>query len=245
MAASVRVESGGVVLKPWGLQDKSSCSSVLSLYLLARNSIAAFPENLIDQPVGCKVGKSMTGPFQECPLSLPLEAVERFRDYFDYIVQPQKKATVTVTTVSLLERMREAQSRIAWPELFPETNQKMKLRNDIISSAEARQLKSTLDGVLYTCGVSTQELDCDAPVLTKVYVRSNLTCSDHVEVPYYSSETFLNVCVHCGCEGNIVTGAVAKDIYPTCSDCLDQPKVFKRKRPVFQPAAEKRAKKTV
>ena len=155
----------------------------------------------------------MKGPFQECPLSLPLEAVETFGDYFDYIVQPQKKATETVTTVSLLERMKEVQSRIV-------TN-----------------------GVLYTCGISIQELDYDAPVLTKVYVRSNLTCGDHVEVPYYSSEMFLDVCVHCGCEESIVTGAVAKDIYPTCSDCLDQPKIIKRKQPVFQLAAEKRAKK--
>ena len=51
-----------------------------------------------------------------------------------------------------------------------------------------------------------------APVLTKVYVRSNLTCSDHVEVPYHSSEAFLDGYIHCGCEGNIVTGTEAKDI---------------------------------
>ena len=71
MAASVRVESGGIVLKPWGLQDKSACSSVLSLFLSTRESIAAFPENLVDQPVSCRVGKSMKGPFQDCPLIAP------------------------------------------------------------------------------------------------------------------------------------------------------------------------------
>ena len=118
MAASVRIESGGVVLKPWGLQDTSACSSVLSLFLSARDSLATFPEDLIEQPVSCRVGKSMKGPFQECPLSLPLEAVESFGGHFDFVVQPQMKATARVATVSLLERMREAQTRIVWPEAF-------------------------------------------------------------------------------------------------------------------------------
>ena len=73
MAASVQVESGRVVLKPWGLLDKSGCLSVLSLFLLVHESITAFPEDLIEQPVSCRVGKSMKGPFQDCLLSLSLE----------------------------------------------------------------------------------------------------------------------------------------------------------------------------
>ena len=104
MAASVRVESGGIVLKPWGLWDKSSCSSVLSLFLLARESITGSPQDLIEQPVSCRVGKSMKGPFQDCPLSLSLETVANFGDYFDFTIQFQKKFAVTVPTVDLLER---------------------------------------------------------------------------------------------------------------------------------------------
>ena len=74
--------------------------------------------------------------------------MEKFGDYFDFIVQPQKKAAVTV---SLLERMREAQLRIVWPELFPETNQKMKLRNDIklLQAHAAVGLESTQCGLAW------------------------------------------------------------------------------------------------
>lgn len=57
-----------------------------------------------------------------------------------------------------------------------------------LASAEVRQLRSSLNGVLYACGSTIQELDCDVPILTKVYVRANLTCSDPVEVPYYNQK---------------------------------------------------------
>ena len=50
-----------------GLKDENDYSSVVLLYLPARESIAAFAENLIDQPVRCKVEKSMKRPIQECP----------------------------------------------------------------------------------------------------------------------------------------------------------------------------------
>ena len=66
--------------------------------------------------------------------------MENFGDYFDYTIQSPKKAAVVVTPVSVSERMREAQSRIVWPEEFPATNHKMKLRNDIIKFLQTQKM---------------------------------------------------------------------------------------------------------
>ena len=44
------VESGGVVLQPC-----STKAPVPVAFLSARESIATFPENLVDQPVSCRI----------------------------------------------------------------------------------------------------------------------------------------------------------------------------------------------
>ena len=90
-------------------------------------------------------------------------------------------------------------------------------------------LKTKLEMAIYTCGSSLQDL-CgpEDPVMSRIFVRANLSCSDPVEIPYYSSEAFVDVCIHCGIAQDLTTGRT--DIYPTCATCLyEQPKIYKRK----------------
>ena len=65
---------------------------------------------------------------------------------------------------------------------------------------DIEQLKSKLEMALYTCGSSLQDLSVDGcdPVMSKIFVRANVSCSDPVEIPYYSSGSFLDVCIQCG-----------------------------------------------
>ena len=94
----------------------------------------------------------------------------------------------------------------------------------------------TLEQMLNTCG---SKLDIEpivlrgdpssaATVFTRVMVRLNLTCNDPVEVPYYSSECFEDICVHCACQ----TQCTIDGQYPICNECKGdgKPPVFKRKR---------------
>ena len=82
-------------------------------------------------------------------------------------------------------------------------------------------LQELLIDVLHSCG--SQLIDCiggDASPLRKelfgrVFIGANLTCTDNMETPYYSSEVFKDVCVHCGNSGNIVKGQEAAAILPT------------------------------
>ena len=94
-------------------------------------------------------------------------------------------------------------------------------------------VRRTLEQMLYTCG---SKLDIEplihppsaATVFTRVMVRLNLTCNDPVEIPYYSSECFEDICVHCACQ----TQCTIDGQYPICNDCKGDGKlpVFKRKR---------------
>ena len=53
-----------------------------------------------------------------------------------------------------------------------------------------------------------------------------------MEVMYYSSECFEDICVHCACNKDLV---LTIGVYPICSYCLEEgnQKIFKRKRPLF------------
>ena len=85
---------------------------------------------------------------------------------------------------------------------------------------------------------------CQRELVEKVFVRANFQCKDKIETPYYSSNSFINVCIHCGDPDNIVQEE--KDILPTCKFCIDnKPKVFRCKRSQMQPAANKQRKLTV
>ena len=73
---------------------------------------------------------------------------------------------------------------------------------------EENAFERTLDGVLFTCGSSLQGLEVerkagDPPYvqtsMQRVFVRENLSCDEPVEIPYYSSEKFEDLCIHCAC----------------------------------------------
>ena len=120
-----------------------------------------------------------------------------------------------------------------------------KLRMD-----EVESLRDQLTGMMYSCGSLLSEL-CSpesqeqTTVVSRVFVRANLACTDPVETAYYSSGVFDDVCVYCGDPNNIVRGEESADILPTCKICFDdkrKPKIFKRKRNQMQPKASKRQK---
>ena len=105
-------------------------------------------------------------------------------------------------------------------------------------------LQNLLVAVNYSCGSVLSDFQDETlsrsqrEVVDKVFVRANLQCEDKIETPYYSSNSFIDVCIHCGDPDNIVQEE--RDILPTCKFCLDnKPKVFRRKRSQMQPTANK------
>lgn len=75
----------------------------------------------------------------------------------------------------------------------------------------------------YTCGSSLQELktaDNRTPqvnaLLDKCFIRANLTCEMSLEVPYFSSGCFRDLCFYCGGDNELQSEAGA---YPICPDC--------------------------
>ena len=89
--------------------------------------------------------------------------------------------------------------------------------------------KTKLEMAVYMWGSSLQDL-CgpEDPVMSRIFVRVNLSCSDPVEIPYYSSEAFVDLCIHCGIAQDLATGKT--DIYLTCATCLHKhPKLYKWK----------------
>ena len=78
-------------------------------------------------------------------------------------------------------------------------------------------------------------------LVERVFVHANLQCEDKTETLYYSSNSFVDVCIHCGDPDNIVQGE--QDILPTGKFCIDsKSKVIRCKRSQMQPAASKQRK---
>ena len=108
-------------------------------------------------------------------------------------------------------------------------------------------LQNLLANVNYSCGSVLSDVQdksmskSQQELVERVFVRANLQCEDKIETPYYSSNSFFDVCIHCGDPDNIVQGE--QDVLPTCKFCIDsKPKVFRRKRSQMQPAASKQRK---
>lgn len=101
-----------------------------------------------------------------------------------------------------------------------------------LTSVESQVLLRTLDGLLFSGGSSLQGIYVDSgediSIFDRVFVRSNLSCDDPVEIPYYLSEKFALVCTHCGC----TTLEAAQGQYPLYGHCRSDGKrpVWKRKR---------------
>ena len=105
-----------------------------------------------------------------------------------------------------------------------------------LSFAKVQQLTLLIQMAMYTCGCLMQNVVPNGdthPVLSKVYTRANLSCTDCVEVPYYSCEAFNDICIHCTSSENLVADT---NVYPTCQECYDsKPKQLCRKRKHFEP----------
>lgn len=90
----------------------------------------------------------------------------------------------------------------------------------------------------YTCGSSLQELKTDDnrtprinALLNKCYVRGNITCEMALEVPYFSSGCFKDLCFHCGGEDDLqkVPGA-----YPICPGCSSTKTLWKESMSIWK-----------
>ncbi len=86
---------------------------------------------------------------------------------------------------------------------------------------ERELLERRLDGLMYTCGSSLEDLALEAP-LDEVHVR-DLNCSEPIEKLYYSAG-YSPICLYCATE---VEHEAATEFYPQCSDC-QQARVKKR-----------------
>ena len=116
-----------------------------------------------------------------------------------------------------------------------------------ISFKDQKVLLQTLEDILFSCGASFKEVspsiqpedrsEAASSIFNRVFVRENLSCEMPVEVTYFSSESFVDICVHCACI-NSTQAALTLPVgaYPICSVCVEdgKDKIFKRKRPVFK-----------
>lgn len=112
-------------------------------------------------------------------------------------------------------------------------------------------LKRTLEDILFSCGLTLKDVKLltdpsDNPqtksLFERVFVGKNLNCEMPLEVTHYSAECFEDLCVHCACNKDLT---FTTGVYPICSYCVNKGKtnVFKRKRPLFEPAKQS-SKKT-
>ena len=104
-----------------------------------------------------------------------------------------------------------------------------------LSLTHLKNLQALLSVYSYSCGCVFQDLitaDNSTPqindLLKHVFVRANLVCSSPVEVPYFSSESFQDICYYCAASENLVNNI---DSYPLCSACaVKYDKPLRRKR---------------
>ena len=78
-----------------------------------------------------------------------------------------------------------------------------------ISFKDQKVLLQTLEDILFSCGASFKEVspsiqpedrsEAASSIFNCVFVRENLSCEMPVEVTYFSSESFVDICVHCAC----------------------------------------------
>ena len=108
-----------------------------------------------------------------------------------------------------------------------------------------KQLDDALETVEYSCGavlslfVDDEAEEADDHPLKSVFVRADLSCSEPVEIPYYSSGAFPRICSHCATSEDLKVGAGTEGFYPMCSACFEvKPKLPERKRKLFSVSAE-------
>ena len=132
-----------------------------------------------------------------------------------------------------------------------------------VKQPDKEELELALQDLHYSCGSTLQEmLDKDeeqgssepastgvvaeadthqsSAVLSRVFIRGDLTCSDHVELPYFSAAVFPDVCIYCGSNEKVTH---QPETYPTCEFCSTKKRILKRKRSVLADSSGKAVKK--
>ena len=113
--------------------------------------------------------------------------------------------------------------------------------------AHKRSMKRMLNDFQYVCGTVFHDLliddkNKDSCVLGMIHCRENLTCESPMEIPYYSSKLFKNLCFYCGRERNLMPSNI--EFYPQCTSCQSKTraKVAKRKQVVASDVVKKKQK---
>ena len=104
-----------------------------------------------------------------------------------------------------------------------------------LTFCEEEAVQRSIQNLLFSCGSNFKGITSgNASYVYKfnlfehVFVRENITCDDCIEIPYYSSERFEDICIYCGCK----VSKLVEGHYPLCPVCKQQGKspVLKRKR---------------
>ena len=104
-----------------------------------------------------------------------------------------------------------------------------------------KELDCTLNDVSYLCGTDLKDCIPDEineavrseHILSRVFVRKNISCSSRIETPYFSSSCFSDVCIYCGSGDSLIPTNEANGYYPQCASCKSdstKPGILKRKR---------------
>ena len=101
----------------------------------------------------------------------------------------------------------------------------------------------------YVCGTVFHDLPIDdknkdSCNLEMLHCRENLTSESPMEIPYYSSKLFKNLCFYCGSERNLIQSNI--EFYPQCTLCQSKTaKVAKGKQVVASVVVKKKQKTVV
>ena len=87
------------------------------------------------------------------------------------------------------------------------------------------------------CGATLQEYmgsggDRDEEIITRLFVRANISCTSKIKLPYYSVTmgNFPMICIYCRIVGTkrTLNNSVKHD--PKCQNCAEKPNIVRRKR---------------
>ena len=106
-----------------------------------------------------------------------------------------------------------------------------------LSDAQKRSMKHMLNNFQYICGAVFHDLPIDDKnkdlyVSEMLHCWENLTYQSPMEIPYYSSKLFKNLCFYCGRERNLTLSNI--EFHPQCTSCqsITRAKVAKQKQVV-------------
>ena len=101
-------------------------------------------------------------------------------------------------------------------------------------SNDQENLDRVLSDTSFSCGTTLKDYITDETgdghILNHVFGRKNVSCNSRTETPYYSCNSFPNICIHCGKNEDLLD---TPGYYPRCESCKqDSTKVavLRRKR---------------